>query len=55
MIATHAIKPLSSTQQIIASISAEAELYVPIKCACQSIGLIGLAADFGINVQAQVG
>lgn len=54
MIATHAIKTWSSTQQVIALSSAEAELYALIKCACQCIGLISLANDFGISLGAQV-
>lgn len=54
MIASHTIKTWSSTQQIIALSTAEAELYALIKCACQCIGIISLAADFGVELKATV-
>ena len=54
MIASHTIKTWASSQQVIALSSAEVELYALIKCACQSIGLISLAGDFGISLKAQV-
>ena len=54
MIASHTIKTWVSTQQVVALSFAEAGLYALIKCACQSIGLIRLADDFGISFKAQV-
>ena len=54
MIASHTFKTCASTQQIIALSAAEAELYALIKCACQIIGLISLADDFGIPLKAQL-
>ena len=54
MVASHTIKTWSSTQQIIALSSAEAELYALVKCACQCIGIMSLANDFGIILKAMI-
>ena len=48
------IKTWSSTQHIIALSSAEVEFYALLKCACQTIGTMNLALDFGIKLQASV-
>ena len=53
-IGPHVIKTWSSTQQMIALSSAEAELYALLKCACQTLGIMNLALDFGIRLQATV-
>ena len=43
-----------STQQMIAFSSAEVELYAFLKCACQTIGIVNLAKDFGMMFNATV-
>ena len=53
-IGPHVIKTWSSTQQMIAFSSAEAELYALLKCACQILGIMNLALDFGIQLRATV-
>lgn len=50
----HTFKTWSSTQQMIALSSAEAEFYALLKCACQTLGVINLAHDFGINLEGTV-
>ena len=47
----HIIKTWSSTQQMIALSSVEAELYALLKCACQTLGIMNLAQDFAINLE----
>ena len=48
------IKCWSSTQQIIAFSSAEAGIYALHKCACQTIGIVNMARDFGMTLNATV-
>ena len=50
----HTIKTWSVTQQMFALSSAEAELYALLKCACQTLGIINLAHDFGTNLEGTV-
>ena len=48
------IKSWSSTQQVMALSSGEAELYGALKGATQTKGLISMMADFGEKVVATV-
>ena len=50
----HVIKTWLSTQHIIALSSAEVELYALLKCTCQTLGIVNLALDFGIQLKATV-
>ena len=50
----HLIKSWSSTQQVMALSSGEAELYGMLKGATQTKGLISMMADFGEKVVATV-
>ena len=52
MMGSHALKTWSPIEQAVALSSAEVELYALMKCACPSIGLINLAADFGMKTRA---
>ena len=42
----------SSTQQIIVLSSADVEFYAFLKCACQTLGAVNLALDFGMHLHA---
>ena len=53
-IGLHTIKTRSSTQQVIALSSAEVELYAPLKCSCQTLGVLNLALDFGTEFKVVV-
>ena len=50
----HLIKSWSSSQTTSALSSGEAELYALTKSACQVKGLMSLAADFGMKIDATV-
>ena len=50
----HCLKCWSSTQQIVALSSGEAELYALTKAATESVGIMSLLSDFGIKVKAIV-
>ncbi len=50
----HTIKTWSSTQQVIAMPSGEAELYALVKRAAQSYGIMAMLADFGLAVSTTV-
>ena len=54
MLGNHLIKSWSSNQSIIALSSGEAELYAITKAACQTIGLVALAEDFGEELSGLV-
>ena len=54
MLGSHYIKSWSSTQKTIALSSAEAELTALVKCSCETIGLLQLAADWGITLEGEV-
>ena len=47
----HVIKSWSSMQQLVALSSGEAELYVPIKGASQTKGIISMLVDFGSDIR----
>ena len=53
-VGSHIIKSWSSTQHIIALSSAEAGFYALLKRACQTLGVVNLALDFGIKLNAIV-
>ena len=53
-IGKHIIKTWSSTQQIIAMSSGEAELYAMIKGAAQTKGLISMLQDYGLKFDGRV-
>jgi len=48
MIGYHNISAWSQTQALVALSSGEAELYAMVKGACHTLGLMSLAADFGV-------
>ena len=50
----HLIKSWSSTQQVIALSSAEAELYAILKGAAQTKGLMSMMSELGYAVQGRV-
>ncbi len=50
----HVVKTWSSTQATVALSSGEAELYSLVKGAAQTLGLISLARDFGIQLEGRV-
>ena len=50
----HVVKTWSSTQATIALSSGEAELYSLVKGAAQTLGLISLARDFGVQLEGRV-
>ena len=50
----HCMKTWSSTQATVALSSAKAELYALLKTATQTLGLITLARDLGVEVTARV-
>jgi len=50
-IGKHMIKSWSSTQQVIAMSSGEAELYAMVKGAAQTKGLISMIHDYGMNFE----
>ena len=49
MIGSHAIKTWSSTQDIIATSSGEAEYYALVKCGSQALGLRAMMQDLGMD------
>ena len=51
MLGAHCIKTWSSTQATVALSSAEAELHALLKGATQTLGLISLARDLGVELQ----
>ena len=50
----HVLKSWSSTQATIALSSAEAELYALVKGAAQTLGMIALARDLGVNATGRI-
>ena len=50
----YTLKAWSSTQQTIALSSGEAELHALTKAAAQTTGIVQLAADFGVKLNAVV-
>ena len=54
MMGTHVLKTWSTNQNVIALSSGEAELYAITKAACQTLGMISLARDFGEEFQSEV-
>ena len=50
----HCIKTWSSTQQVIALSSGEAELYATTKAASETVGMISILKDFGMETTAVV-
>ena len=53
-IGSHYIKSWSSTQKTIALSSGEAELTAVVKCSCETIGVIQLAQDWGIDLEGDI-
>ena len=53
-IGPHVVKTWSSTQQTIALSSGEAELYAITKAAAQTLGIISMIKDFGIELIGEV-
>ena len=49
LIGTHVIKCWSTTQDVIATSSGEAEFYALVKCGSQSLGLKAMMEDMGID------
>ena len=54
MVGTHVIKGWSSTQEVIALSSGEAELYGLVKGATHGIGMKSLALDMGIQANIDI-
>ena len=54
MIGNHYIKSWSSTQKTIALSSGEAELTALVKTSCEIIGMLQLAADWGLDYEGEV-
>ena len=50
----HFIKSWSTTQAVVALSSAEAELYALVKGAAQTLGMISVAKDLGIDINAMI-
>ena len=50
----HYLKSWSSTQKTIALSSGEAELTAAVKCSCEIIGILQLAADWGERHEGRV-
>ena len=48
------MKTWSTTQAVVALSSAEAELYALLKATSQTLGLVSLASDFGLELSAKV-
>ena len=51
---THYLKSWSSTQETIALSSGEAELTAVVKCSCECMNVVQLAADWGLMLEADV-
>jgi hypothetical protein len=54
MFGAHCIKTYSQTQETIALSSGESEFYGIVKAAAMGLGMKGLMADLGIEVEVQV-
>ena len=50
----HTVKTWATTQAVIALSSGEAELYALTKGAANSLGLVSLAADFGLDLNIRI-
>ena len=50
----HTVKTWSTTQAIVAMSSGESELYSLTKGAAQALGLMALAANFGVCLESRV-
>ena len=50
----HAVKTWSTTRAIVALSSGEAELYALTKVAANALGLVSLAADFGLELNLHI-
>ena len=50
----HYLNSWSSTQKTIALSSGEAELTAVVKCSCECIGMVQLAEDWGLIIEADV-
>ena len=49
LIGSHVIKTWSTTQDVIATSSGEAELYALVKCGSQALGLKAMREDMGVE------
>ncbi len=54
MVGAHMLKTWSSTQQVVATSSGEAELYAMVKGASQTKGMMAMMSDFGIQLAGRV-
>ena len=50
----HYLKSWSSTQKTIALSSGEAELTALVKCSCETIGILQLAADWDMSLEGDI-
>ena len=50
----HYLKSWSSTQKTVALSTGEAELIAVVKCSCETIGIMQLAADWGIELEGDI-
>ena len=54
LLGSHCLKTWSKTQGTIAESSAESELLAIVRAASEAIGMVSLAADFGIELQTRI-
>ena len=54
MVGSHCLKTWSSTQKTVALNSGEAELIAMVKASTESLGLMNLYKEWGINIGARV-
>ena len=54
MMGAHVLKCWSKTQSLIALSSGESELYATLRTAAETLGMISMAKDLGINLQGKV-
>ena len=51
---SHCIKTWAKTQAVIAKSSAESELYAVVRGGCESLGMITLMKDFGVDIKVRI-
>ena len=54
LLGSHVERTYSKTQNTIAQISAESELLAIVRAATEALGMISLAAEFGIYLTARI-
>ena len=54
MTGKHAIKSWSKTQTLIALSSGESELYAALRASAETLGIISMYKDFGLNLTGEI-